>query len=207
MFHKVLVVEDRLEHFQFLKDALVSFNADLEIDHAKNLSVGMDMISDRYDLFVLDLELPDGSGVEMIPKIRSLSCNSKIMVNTVFEDDEIFFKAMRLGIDGYILKTATEDSLITSLMEVDQGMAALSPLLARKLMNFHANEVSQVQRLTEKERGVLKLIAQGHTMKSAAEELNRSVDTVKYHIKEIYKKTGAENRSSLLKIAQELGVL
>lgn len=207
MFQKVLVVEDRFEHYEFLHEALVSLNTDMEINLAKNLIQGLDMLATDYDLFILDLELPDGSGVEMIPKIRSLPSDCKVMVNTVFEDDDIFFKAMRLGIDGYILKTATQNSLISSLVEVDQGMAVLSPILARKLMNFHAGEVSRVQKLTEKELVVLKLIAQGHTMKSAAEDLNRSVDTVKYHIKGIYKKTGAENRTSLLKIAQELGVL
>lgn len=208
MFNRVLVVEDRLEHFTFLEQALEAHNAGLQLEFVQSIAKAKDKVCADFDLYILDLELPDGEGVELIPDIRKVSPDAKIMINTVFEEDEMFFKAMRLGIDGYVLKTASQKSLISSINDVFNGMAALSPVLARKLMNFHAQESAvSLESLTEKERVVLKLIAQGHTMKSAAEEINRSIDTVKYHVKEIYKKTGVQNRSNLLKVAHEMGVV
>lgn len=206
MFRNILVVEDRREHLDFLREALEFAGSELNLSTAKDLADAEHKIVEGTDLYILDLELPDGSGIELIPDIRAKSPGARVMIYTVFDEDELFFKAMRMGIDGYILKTETQQNLIGAIRDVYRGMAALSPALARKVMNFHAASSNQMPELTDKEMGVLRLIAQGHTMKSAAENLNRSVDTVKFHVKEIYRKTGAQNRTALLRLAHEMGI-
>lgn len=208
MFKKVLVVEDHQEHLQFLSEALKKTAADVEVVSAKTIKEAKaKILEDKgIELYVLDLELPDGIGAELIPNIREANPEAKIMVYTVFDEDEAFFKAMRMGIDGYVLKTEVQQGLVDAVKDVYQGMAALSPALARKLMNHHARALGEVPKLSDKETAVLRLIAQGHTMKSAAEQLSRSVDTVKFHVKEIYRKTGAQNRTELLKVAREMGI-
>ncbi|WP_024850316.1 response regulator [Hydrogenovibrio kuenenii] len=206
MFKKVLVVEDRQEHLTFLKEALKKASPEMEVSSVKSIQEARGVLSEDIELYILDLELPDGAGVELIPAIRGLNSESKVMIYTVFDEDETFFKAMRMGIDGYVLKTETQQGLSDAVHDVWRGMAALSPALARKLMNHHARELDEVPKLSDKETAVLKLIAQGHTMKSAAEQLNRSVDTVKFHVKEIYRKTSAQNRTELLKLAREMGI-
>lgn len=206
MFKKVLVLEDRQEHFDFLRQALEKARTDVEILAAKNIQEVHQKLSNDIELYILDLELPDGVGIEVIPLIRGLRPDAKVMVFTVFDEDDTFFKAMRMGIDGYVLKTETQQGLVDAINDVYKGMAALSPALARKLMNFHAASFEELPQLSDKETAVLKLIAQGHTMKSAAEYLNRSIDTVKFHVKEIYRKTGAQNRSELLRLAREMGI-
>ncbi|WP_216642626.1 response regulator transcription factor [Hydrogenovibrio sp. JE_KL2] len=206
MFKKVLVLEDRQEHLEFLRQALENICSDVEILTAKNIQEARQKLSKDIELYILDLELPDGAGIELIPLIRGLRSSAKVMVFTVFDEDDTFFKAMRMGIDGYVLKTETQQGLVDAINDVYKGMAALSPALARKLMNFHAASYEALPELSDKETAVLKLIAQGHTMKSAAEHLNRSIDTVKFHVKEIYRKTGAQNRSELLRLAREMGI-
>lgn len=206
MFKKVLVVEDRQEHLKFLSGALEKTSSEMEIISAKDIQEAKSALSKDIQLYILDLELPDGTGVELIPAIRELNADAKVMIYTVFDEDEAFFKAMRMGIDGYVLKTETPQGLSDAVHDVCRGMAALSPALARKLMNHHATALDEMPKLSDKETMVLKLIAQGHTMKSAAEHLNRSVDTVKFHVKEIYRKTGAQNRTELLKLAREMGI-
>ncbi|MDX1796779.1 MAG: response regulator transcription factor, partial [Hydrogenovibrio sp.] len=114
MFNSVLVVEDRLEHFAFLEQALEQHNAEMRLESVQTVADAKQKVHADFDLYILDLELPDGEGIELIPDIRKTNPDAKIMVNTVFEEDEMFFKAMRLGIDGYLLKTASQGSLLGS---------------------------------------------------------------------------------------------
>ena len=151
MFKKVLVLEDRQEHLEFLRQALENICSDVEILSAKNIQEARQKLSKDIELYILDLELPDGAGIELIPLIRGLHSSAKVMVFTVFDEDDTFFKAMRMGIDGYVLKTETQQGLVDAINDVYRGMAALSPALARKLMNFHAASYEELPELSDKE--------------------------------------------------------
>jgi DNA-binding NarL/FixJ family response regulator len=161
----------------------------------------------RPDVILLDLELPGMSGVEAIPGLLEASPETKVLVFTAYDTDERVIGAIRAGAKGYLLKGAAVADIARAIRDVASGGSALEPRVAAKLIATVRAPRGVPDRLTEREREVLGLIAQGLPGKQIARTLNISERTVKFHTASVLRKLGAENRAQAVALATGRGLL
>jgi DNA-binding NarL/FixJ family response regulator len=148
------------------------------------------------DLILMDIEMPGADGIELTALIKVAFPEMKILVQTVFEDSERIFKALRAGATGYILKRETPDRLIAAMNEVMNGGAPMSSTIAKKVIDYFGESAGNQQQqklkeaynLTDREKEILSFMVKGHNLRSIAEKCFISYETVKTHVKNIYKK-------------------
>lgn len=165
------------------------------------------------DLVLMDLNLPDEDGLELIPKIRKQFKNIRILVLTSYGEYKFVGQALKTGADGYILKSNEPEELLTGIEDVLSGKTYLAPglhitppngkrLLGNKKSNYEDRFVIK-QKLTTREHEVLELITQAKNNKEIAKELFISDQTVGVHRKNIMRKLGVRNTINLIKFALE----
>jgi DNA-binding NarL/FixJ family response regulator len=156
------------------------------------------------DVVLMDIQLPKMSGVECVGKIKELLPAIHAIMVTVYEDPDTIFRALRAGAAGYILKRATADAILGAIREVQCGGAPMSAEIARKVISyFHAQAAAskETETLSNRERAVLDMVAQGFYNKEIAERLGVSLDAVLWHLKHIYQKLHVHSRSqAILKV-------
>ncbi len=165
------------------------------------------------DLVILDLNLPDEDGLELIPQIRKQFKNIKILVLTSYGDYKFVGQALKNGADGYLLKSNSEEDLIDAIEEVMSGNTYLAPGLhitppnGKKMISLKKSTYEDrfviKQKLTTREHEVLELITQAKNNKEIAKELFISDQTVGVHRKNIMRKLGVRNTINLIKFAME----
>lgn len=159
-------------------------------------------------IFLVDLELPGKSGEELIPILRTRYPQIKIVVFTVFEDQERIVRLMRQGIRGYLLKDISDELLFAELSVIEAGGSTLTERVAQKLIaDFGAETGLSENPLTEREQEVINLIALGLNYKDIAEDLDISPHTVRRHINHIYEKLEVTSKVEALNRARQLGLL
>lgn len=150
------------------------------------------------DLVLSDIGLPGMSGIEGIRILKERHPDLLILMLTVYDDDERIFDAMCAGASGYLLKKTPPAKLLESLKEVAAGGAPMSPEVARRVITLF-REIRPPDRsdyqLTPHELRLLKLFVEGHIYKTAAVELGVSVNTVNFHVRNIYEKLQVHTRS------------
>lgn len=154
----------------------------------------------RPDLVLCDIGLPGRSGIEAVWHVKECSPQTLVMMYTVFEDQEKIFQSLCAGATGYMLKSSPLSELRMGLREMLAGGAAISPKIALEVIRFF-NRPQQRQpdlKLTAREIEILSLLQSGASNKEIGEKLYISVETVKYHIKNIYAKLQISSRSELL---------
>lgn len=153
------------------------------------------------DQLLCDISLPGKSGIELAWLLKIKYPHLQIVMFTVFEDDDKIFDAIRAGADGYLLKSASLLELRKALLDVAAGGSAMSPAIARRVMAFFkptsSLPASGVESLTEQEKQIVSLILDGHNNRVIADLMFISIDTIKYHIKKIYKKLQVNSRDEL----------
>lgn len=153
------------------------------------------------DQLLCDISLPGKSGIELAWILKTKHPHLQIVMFTVFEDEDKIFDAIRAGADGYLLKSASLIDLRKALLDVDAGGSAMSPAIARRVMDFFkptsALPASGVESLTEQEKQIVHHILDGHNNRVIADLMCISIDTIKYHIKKIYKKLQVSSRDEL----------
>jgi len=165
------------------------------------------------ELVILDLNLPDEDGLELIPRIRKQFKNIKILVLTSYGDYKFVGQALKNGADGYLLKSNSEDDLLNAIEEVMAGNTYLAPglhitppngkrLIGQRKSNYEDRFVIK-QKLTAREHEVLELITQAKNNKEIAKDLFISDQTVGVHRKNIMRKLGVRNTINLIKFALE----
>jgi len=163
------------------------------------------------DVILLDLEMPEMDGVEALRHIRAACPEARIIVFTAFDSDERIVSAVQAGAKGYLLKGAPREELFKAIRVVSEGGSLLQPVVASKLLDHisHQNQFDplQVEALTEREKDVLKLMAQGRSNKEIAGALTISERTVKFHVSSILGKLGAGNRTEAVTIAAQRGLV
>jgi DNA-binding NarL/FixJ family response regulator len=157
------------------------------------------------DLLLLDINLPGMSGLAGIPKIKHKLPQLDIVMLTMFSDDDTIFKALRLGAIGYLLKDTTQKELETSLSMIKKGGAPISPIIAKKIVNYFSPPKSlfsfskKKEKLTRTQKIILHHLIQGLTYQEIADHQNVSINSVRTHIKAVYAKLQINSRVKLMK--------
>jgi DNA-binding NarL/FixJ family response regulator len=163
------------------------------------------------DLIMMDLQMPVINGIEATRQIVETSPHINVLVVTMFDDDQSVFAAMRAGARGYLLKGANHAEMLRAIRAVGSGEAIFSPAVAARLIDYFANirpaAPPQVfPELTEREREVLKLIAQGYKNAEIASQLVLSLKTVRNHITNILSKLQVADRAQAILRARQAGL-
>ena len=163
------------------------------------------------DVILMDLNMPEMNGIEAIRRILADHPQVHILVLTMFEDDDSVFAAMRAGARGYLLKGAEGAETLQAIHIVSSGEAIFSPAIAQRLMQYFGaprlpGPSQPFPDLTEREREVLALIAQGYTNQAIAEQLVISPKTVRNHISSIFSKLQVTSRLEAILRAKDAGM-
>ena len=151
------------------------------------------------DVVLMDIQLPNRSGIECTAQLKQLQPGLQIIIVTVYEDTERIFKALKAGACGYLLKRATPEQILAAISEVQQGGAPMTSEIARKVIAaFQSAPAASpaVEAFSRRELEILDLLAQGMTNKKIAETLFISTNTVKRHLKAIFGKLDIHTRSA-----------
>jgi len=171
------------------------------------------VLSLKPDLVLMDLSMPKMNGFEAILEIKKADAAIKIIALTVHNTEEYILMTLKAGADGYVLKDATHDELIMAIRQVLSGKRFLSPSVSGKVIEGYLEgkkniqSKSQIDSLTQREREVLKLIAEGYKNKEVADFLCISLKTVEKHRTNLMRKLDLHNTSSLTLYAVERGLV
>jgi DNA-binding NarL/FixJ family response regulator len=159
------------------------------------------------DVMLLDLEMPELDGVTAIPQLLALQPGLGVLVFTAYDTDEKVLGAVRAGARGYLLKGASAEEIARGIRTVYGGGSYLEPRVASKLLAEVSSPHRAAGGLSERERQVLRQVAQGLPTKQIARELSITERTVKFHVNSIFHKLGAENRAQAVALAAHRGLL
>ena len=161
-----------------------------------------------YDVFLCDLGLPDGDGIELIRESARRYPASDIMVITMFAEQRRVVDCIRAGARGYLLKGVEPEECIEAIREIRRGGSPISPVIARHLLLHIRPEISASHvTLSEREREVLNLIARGFSKGECGDILGLSINTVSTHVKSIYRKLGVNSGTEAVYEAKNHGML
>lgn len=196
---RILIVEDDPDDRAFLISCVEAHSELRLVACVGTCAEGIERLgTESIDGVVLDLALPDGSGLQVLEHAREMGIPALIM--TILGDEATAAEAIANGASGYLLKDSDVDTITDSIVQVLNGEAPLNPRVARYLLDrISAEEPERIPDdapvLTPAELRVLELVARGYTYKECAEELHRSAHTITTHIKNIYEKLAVGSRA------------
>ncbi len=167
----------------------------------------------KPDIVLMDIKMPRYNGLEATRLIKAEMPQVKIVILTVSDDDEDLFEAIKSGAEGYLLKNIKAREFLALLSGVAKGEAAISPLLATKIIEEFSRQMKEavtppsVSELTEREMDVLKLVTDGAINKEIAATLYVTENTVKYHLRNIMEKLHLRNRAQVAAYAVSKGII
>lgn len=207
---RLLIIEDAPDSARWLAERLrAAWGADCIIDTAATLAHARQLLACAdYELALVDLSLPDGSGLDLLREQQACG-GARCVVTTIHDDDEHLFGALRAGAQGYLLKERPAADIEAALAGLREGVPPLSPAVAVRIMEFFSAPPSALPEnpLTGRERDVLALIAQGLSVAEVSERLALSAHTVRGYVKEIYRKLGISSRAEASLKASLLGLI
>ncbi|HEU4457903.1 MAG TPA: response regulator transcription factor [Methylibium sp.] len=214
---RILLLEDLPEIRVWLKALAVQVFPQAEVTETARVQDARQAIaSQKFDLALVDLGLPDGSGVEVVAALRDTQPEAQSVVVTIHDDDDHLFPALQAGAFGYLLKEQSREQLGEQLKRISQGEPPLSPSIARRVIQyFAAKQRTQFREksplmpgvtLTERENEVLLRVAKGYTLPEIGVQLNLSRHTIADYVKQIYRKLNVSSRAEVALEAQRLGL-
>ncbi len=211
---RVLIVDDHALIRAGLK-ALLGAEEDMDaIGEASNGFEAVEKaVQEKPDVVLMDVSMPGSDGLDATARIKKAAPDAKVLALTMHESEEYFFPMLQAGASGYVLKDAEPGELATAVREVHQGNVYLSPLVTKSLLSGYLQASANRQNddeynlLTEREREVLPLAAQGMTNREIASELYLSVRTVEKHRASMMAKLELRNRTELVRYAISRGLV
>jgi DNA-binding NarL/FixJ family response regulator len=154
------------------------------------VQVKSDIVHDKPDVIIMDIDMPKCNGMEGVRMVKELDVAIKVIMHTVFDDEDRLFECLSNGADGYILKKDSSEQLIPAIREVVEGGAPMSPGIASKVLNTFRQPLSSSKKynITERETQILESLARGFSYRMIGLEYSISPETVKRHLKNIYQK-------------------
>ncbi len=212
---KVLIADDHVFYREGVR-ALLSNSPEITV--VGEASNGEEVIAKAAELepaiILMDLKMPGMNGIEATRKIIGTQSSVGVLVITMFDDDDSVFAAMRAGARGYLLKDADKDELVRAIVAVDRGEAIFSPAIAHRMIQYFGasyahpskkEQPNEFTELTEREREILNLIAQGHNNTVIASKLSLSIKTVQNYVSSILTKLQVVDRAQAIVRAREAG--
>ena len=196
---RIAIVEDN----RVIRESLTEFvQTDAECDCVYACAPAEEALKElpkqQPDIVLMDIQLPDVSGIECTARLKQLMPSLQIIIVTVYEDTERIFKALRAGACGYLLKRCTPEELVAAIREVRQGGAPMSREIARKVILSFQEPVAataEVEGLSPREREILELVAAGLPNKQIAARVGLTDGTVRWHLRHVYHKLHVRSRT------------
>ena len=214
----ILLLEDLPEIRVWLRKLVVQVFPGAVISESARVQDAIELVkSVKFELALIDLGLPDGSGVDVVTKLRDTQPDAQSVVVTIHDDDEHLFPALQAGAFGYILKEQARELITEQLQRISQGEPPLSPSIARRVMAYFsakakakpaaslANSMPNVS-LTDRESEVLLRVAKGYTLPEIGVQLGLSRHTIADYVKQIYRKLNVSSRAEAALEAQRMGL-
>ena len=208
---RILLADDHPLFRDGLK-ALLGSVADAEVvgEAATGVQVVELVLELQPDVVVMDLHMPELNGIEATRKVVEASPHVGVLVLTMVEDDDAVFAAMRAGARGYLLKGSSQSEILSAIRAVSFGEAVFGPAIARRLIEYFSattrGSLDAFPQLTQREREVLELIAQGESNTAIARSLTISQKTVRNHVSNIFNKLYVVDRAQAIVKAREAGI-
>ncbi len=158
-------------------------------------------------LVLMDIDMPGANGIEATRAIKKEFPDLLVLILTVFDDNNRVFDAIRAGADGYLLKSASAHDIVKGIQDTVDGGSPMTPVVARKVLRFFSGQPATGEKtppnptLTEKEKMVLARLVEGDSYKMIAEYLGLSIDTVRFHIRNIYNKLHVNSATEAVSLA------
>jgi DNA-binding NarL/FixJ family response regulator len=211
--NNILLLEDLPEIRAWMKQLVLQVFPHSLISEAARVHDARELITAvKFDMALIDLGLPDGSGVDVVAALREQQPEAQSVVVTIHDDDEHLFPALQAGAFGYLLKEQAREAITEQLKRMSQGEPPLSPSIARRVISYFAAQARPQQnmlphvQLTERENEVLLRVAKGFTLPEIGVQLNLSRHTIADYVKQIYRKLNVSSRAEAALEAQRLGL-
>ena len=209
----ILLLEDLPQIRAWIKGLVLQVFPQAQISEAAHVHDALALVGAvRFELALVDLGLPDGSGVDVVAALRESQPEAQSVVVTIHDDDEHLFPALQAGAFGYVLKEQPREHFIDQLSRISQGEPPLSPSIARRVIAYfaaqarpQANAMPRVS-LTDRESEVLLRVAKGYTLPEIGVQLGLSRHTIADYVKQIYRKLNVSSRAEAALEAQRLGL-
>ncbi len=214
--HSVLLLEDFTDTRVWLCEVLHEAFSNIEITEAATVQQARILLDKQdFDLALIDLNLPDGSGIDVIKDISQKTPTTYCVVATIFDDDQHLFSALRAGAQGYLLKEQPKAQFIKNLSGLLHGEPPLSPPIARKILRYFQSAgqtpasaaKDDLVDLSKREQEILTLVAKGFKRNEIGSMLEISPHTVATHLKTIYSKLNVSSRAEATMEALRMGLV
>ena len=212
----ILLLEDLPEIRVWLRKLVLQVFPGATISESSRVQDALALVAGvKFDLALIDLGLPDGSGVDVVTKLRDMQPDAQSVIVTIHDDDEHLFPALQAGAFGYILKEQARELITEQLQRISQGEPPLSPSIARRVMAYFSAKAKPTAaslnampavNLTDRESEVLLRVAKGYTLPEIGVQLGLSRHTIADYVKQIYRKLNVSSRAEAALEAQRMGL-
>lgn len=213
-----LIVEDVPQVREWLGSVLKTAFPQAQISLASRRDTALRCVAEHtFDLALIDLDLPDGSGVDVVGALHHHQPRALPVVVTIYDDDAHLFPALQAGAFGYLLKDQPTEVLVAQLLHLLDGEPQLSPPIARRVLAHFASGAQQPRpalpgvdqeiHLTARETDVLQRVAKGYTLLEIAQQFGLSRHTVDHYIKQVYRKLNVSSRAEAALEAARRGLV
>lgn len=213
---RIALAEDQPISLKALESKLLTFHQCQIILKAKHGGHLLELLqqNNQVDIVLMDIEMPELDGIQTTKLLKEIYPSMKVVMITIYDDDEHIFNAIKAGADSYILKDTSAEKIFSTIEDTMNGGAVMSPSIALKTLSLLKNYVPPKEFVTntsvilsEREIEILEKISKGFTNKRIAEQMFISPFTVKRHIENIYKKLQSHNRVELIENARNRGLI
>ncbi|QJE97691.1 response regulator [Luteolibacter luteus] len=182
--------------------AILNSHPDLEVMAEAGSGRDVMELQERADVYVMDLRMPDGDGLQTIKSLVARDPSKKVLVLTTYDNEEDIFHALEAGARGYLLKDTTKEEIIAAVRQIHSGERYLPQAVAARL----ADRLVRPS-LTPRELDVLRLVSRGRSNKEMAAAMFISEETVKTHMKSLFQKLGVHDRAEAVSVSLQRGLI
>lgn len=201
---RIAIIEDD-KRFGALLKKTIELNSEFKVlgifYNCKVVSEGFD--KEKFDIAIVDIQLPDGTGIELLQSLKYKYPSTKYIMCTSYDDDVRIFESLKNGADGYIIKSDMDEKILQAIQDVHDGGSMMSAGIAKKVMQYFVQlqkEEHTMDVLTKQENIILDLLSKGLLYKEVASKTNTQTNTIKKHANNIYKKLQVNNRTEAINI-------